>query len=206
MPDAKIDVAMHTFHSPAFESVVSEAIEFLEASPTESLPPASKFTGAGVYALYYKGPYPLYQKIATNNQVGCNQPIYVGKAVHPGWRTGRATAEEPTPALFKRLREHAHSIDQGSELSHHEFRCRFMILDGTESDLVSAVEAQLIRLFSPLWNSVVDGFGNHDPGKGRYQQALSEWDVLHPGRPWAERLTGLSTTNARVIEKITRLT
>ena len=81
-----------------------------------------------------------------------------------------------------------------------------MILDGIESDLVSAVEAQLIRRFSPLWNSVVDGFGNHDPGKGRYEQARSEWDVLHPGRPWAERLAGISTTEDRVAEKISRLT
>ena len=45
----------------------------------------------------------------------------------------------------------------------------------------------MIEMFAPLWNRVLDGFGNHDPGKGRYQQQRSPWDVLHPGRAWAER-------------------
>jgi len=79
-----------------------------------------------------------------------------------------------------------------------------MILDGVETDLVAAVEAQLIRDYSPFWNTVVDGFGNHDPGKGRYNQARSEWDVLHPGRPWAERLTGDSPALQDIITKIRR--
>lgn len=39
-----------------------------------------------------------------------------------------------------------------------------------------------------IWNTTVTGFGNHDPGSGRYNQARSSWDVLHPGRPWADRL------------------
>ena len=33
-----------------------------------------------------------------------------------------------------------------------------------------------------LWNSLVDGFGNHDPGAGRYKGLRPRWDVLHPGR------------------------
>jgi hypothetical protein len=77
-----------------------------------------------------------------------------------------------------------------------------MILEGATSDLVVPVEAELIRRYAPLWNSVVDGFGNHDPGKGRYNQARSEWDVLHPGRPWAERLTGESPRLEDVIAKV----
>lgn len=35
-----------------------------------------------------------------------------------------------------------------------------------------------------------DGFGNHDPGKERISGMLSSWDTLHPGRAWAERMTG----------------
>ncbi len=31
-------------------------------------------------------------------------------------------------------------------------------------------------------NKIIDGFGNHDPGKGRYNQLRSRWDKLHPGR------------------------
>jgi hypothetical protein len=80
-----------------------------------------------------------------------------------------------------------------------------MILSGVEGDLVVPVEAELIRRYRPLWNTVVDGFGNHDPGAGRYNQARSEWDVLHPGRLWAERLTGESPRREDVIAKIRRL-
>jgi hypothetical protein len=35
---------------------------------------------------------------------------------------------------------------------------------------------------------VLDGFGNHDPGRGRYDQQKSAWDVIHPGRQWAGKL------------------
>ena len=77
-----------------------------------------------------------------------------------------------------------------------------MILDAIESDLIVPVEAEMIRRYTPLWNSVVDGFGNHDPGSGRYNQAKSEWDVLHPGRSWAERLTGESPRLEEVLRKI----
>ncbi len=35
---------------------------------------------------------------------------------------------------------------------------------------------------------MLDGFGNHDPGAGRYNQQRSPWDVIHPGPPWAQKL------------------
>lgn len=56
--------------------------------------------------------------------------------------------------------------------------------------------------YTPLWNTVVDGFGNHDPGADRYNQARSEWDALHPGRPWADRLTGASPSLEHVMAKV----
>jgi hypothetical protein len=77
-----------------------------------------------------------------------------------------------------------------------------MILAGIESDLVVPVEAELIRRFKPLWNTVLDGFGNHDPGSGRYNQAKSSWDILHSGRPWVERLTGESQNIEAVVARI----
>ena len=185
------DFNLHVFHSPQFQSVVDEAVRFFTATPVHRLPPPSRFIGAGVYGLYYVGDYELYTKIAELNRQTCVQPIYVGKAVPSGWRMARATDSE-TPVLYQRLREHTRSIQQATNLKIDDFRCRFMVLGGTESDLVVPVEAVLIRRYRPLWNSVVDGFGNHDPGKGRYNQAKSEWDVLHTGRMWAERLTGES--------------
>jgi hypothetical protein len=60
---------------------------------------------------------------------------------------------------------------------------------------IALAETLLITHFQPLWNVLVDGFGNHDPGKGRRHQARSDWDVLHPGRPFAEKLAdGNKTT------------
>jgi len=131
----------------------------------------------------------IRSKLSNLNQQDCKYPIYVGKAVPPGWRTGRVGISE-TPDLYNRLREHSRSLQQAENLQNTEFQCRFMILNDVESDLVVPVEASLIRHYKPLWNMIVDGFGNHDPGSGRYNQAKSEWDVLHPGRVWAERLTG----------------
>jgi len=49
-------------------------------------------------------------------------------------------------------------------------------------------ENLLIAMFHPVWNRVLDGFGNHDPGERRKNQRRSPWDVLHPGRPWANKL------------------
>ncbi len=67
--------------------------------------------------------------------------------------------------------------------------------------MISTVEAAMTRKYNPLWNSQIDGFGNHDPGKGRYEQAKSEWDVLHPGREWANRLKGNQPDENKVKEK-----
>jgi hypothetical protein len=49
-------------------------------------------------------------------------------------------------------------------------------------------ESLLIEKTKPLWNVVVDGFGNHDPGSGRHNQQVSSWDTIHPGRQWVKKL------------------
>ena len=183
-----VDVKLHTFRSPKFASVVREAILFFENTPIQPLPPAESFFGVGVYSLYYKGNFPLYSHITSANLERLTTPIYVGKAVPPGWRTARKSSETKSRTLYLRLREHKRSVEQATNLDSADFFCRFMILTGTESDLITAIEAQLIRRYTPLWNCAVDGFGNHDPGGGRYDQARSEWDVLHPGRSWVDRL------------------
>jgi hypothetical protein len=195
------DYRLHVFRSPQFQSVVGEAIEFFDNTPMHRLPLPDTFAGTGVYGLYYGGDYELYAEISCVNKRDCVQPIYVGKAVPPGWRTARPQETEAA-VLYGRLQEHARSIRQAQDLQVDDFSCRFMILEGATSDLVVPVEAELIRRYKPLWNSVVDGFGNHDPGKGRYNQARSEWDVLHTGRSWAERLTGESPHLENVMAKV----
>jgi hypothetical protein len=199
----QFDYRLHVFQSPQFQSVVEEAIEFFSGTPVHELPPLSSFVGSGVYALYYLGDFNLYAGVTNLNRETPRQPIYVGKAVPPGWRTARSRGTD-TPVLYRRLQEHARSIQQVANLEIDGFRCRFMILGGIEGDLVVPVEAELVRRYVPLWNSVVDGFGNHDPGSGRYNQARSEWDVLHPGRLWAERLTGESPRQEAIVEEVLR--
>ncbi len=199
--DTKFDYTAHVFRSPRFRSVVDEAVEFFAQTPLQTLPPSTRFVGGGVYALYYVGEYELYSRLSEFNRKNCTYSIYVGKAVPPGWRTGRARSSV-TPDLYQRLREHTRSLRQAEKnVQVDEFRYRFIILNDVESDLVVPVEANLIRQYKPLWNMIVDGFGNHDPGSGRYNQAKSEWDVLHPGRPWAERLTGVAPTLDEIIVK-----
>jgi hypothetical protein len=77
-----------------------------------------------------------------------------------------------------------------------------MILEGGESDLIGTVEAALIRSYKPIWNSLIDGFGNHDPGSGRYEQAMSDWDVCHPGRSWAKKCKGKHNTKSKLLKSI----
>jgi len=105
-------------------------------------------------------------------------------------------------SLYSRLREHARNIKETENLKIDDFVSRIMILEGQESNLISTVESELIRRSSALWNSVIDGFGNHDPGSGRYNQSPSEWDILHPGRKWAARLSGKPPSMKTILRKI----
>ncbi len=66
-----------------------------------------------------------------------------------------------------------------------DFYCRYLT---TDDIWIPLAEAVLIETFRPAWNKLLDGFGNHDPGKGRYQQQRSPWDTIHAGRAWADRL------------------
>jgi hypothetical protein len=178
--------------------------EFMLSAPVEEIPP-EPFLGAGIYAIYYSGSLDLYQPISQKNKNGRYQcPIYVGKAVPPGARKGGFGLDtDPGPSLFKRLAEHADSIRQTSNLSLKDFHCRYLVVDDI---WIPLAESLLIEMFSPLWNLVIDGFGNHDPGAGRYNQQKSPWDVLHPGRAWAEKLlknrVDLEEIKAKVKESI----
>ncbi len=184
----KFDPSQHIFHSPSFQHVVDEAVLFFASTPLHRLPPVKRFVGSGVYALYYIGVTGIYAPLGKRNKAEIAQPIYIGKTNPTGWRTGRQlSADSREPKLFNRLREHAKSIESVRDqknLDIDDFVCRFMILIDEEASLIGAIEASLISRYSPLWNRNIDGFGNHDPGRGRYNQARSEWDILHPGRNW----------------------
>jgi len=47
-------------------------------------------------------------------------------------------------------------------------------------------ESLLIDRYEPIWNKLIDGFGNKALGGPRQkEQQKSMWDVLHPGRAGA---------------------
>ncbi|MEB3357221.1 MAG: Eco29kI family restriction endonuclease [Synechococcales bacterium] len=191
----------HIFRSSIFQQVVSEVIEFALTTPAQPLPPPKAFEGAGIYLLYYTGAFPPYDLVAQSNRRALSMPIYAGKAVPSGWRQARS-ATSASSALYRRLKEHAFSIKAAENLEVVDFQCRFAILEGEESSLITAVEAATIRRYRPLWNSVIDGFGNHDPGINRYGQILAGWDTLHPGRSWEKKWQGRRPDYTKLVESI----
>jgi Eco29kI restriction endonuclease len=163
-------------------SIVSKLLH----QPPDEIPP-SRFPGAGIYLIYYTGGFAPYAKIsAANLKNKYAQPIYVGKAIPAGGRKGLEGFDVPHGhVLFSRIKEHADSIKVAKNLSLSDFRCRWLVVDEV---FIPLGESLLINHFKPLWNVIVDGFGNHPPGAGRVGGKKPAWDVLHPGRVWADRL------------------
>jgi hypothetical protein len=146
------------------------------AIPMEQI---AMFGGAGIYAIFYSGTDPLYAPIADTLT-----PIYVGKAVPAGSRTGRTSSNIVLP-IRDRIMEHANSVRQAPSLALGDFSFRYLV---TEEMFIGLAERVMINSLKPLWNRVVDGFGNHGQGGGRNEQVCSRWDTLHPGRPAPELL------------------
>jgi hypothetical protein len=157
----------------------------------EKLPPLN-FPGAGLYVLYYTGAFEAYRKISEPNKKNrFIQPIYVGKAIPKGGRKGLEGFDVPQgQALSRRLKEHSDSIKVAKNLKLDDFRCRWLVVDEV---FIPLGESLLISHYKPLWNAVVDGFGNHPPGSGRSQGKKPMWDILHPGRLWADKLEAAMT-------------
>jgi len=175
------------FNPLSKESLGRSLTEAFLKSAIHPLPPSERFPGAGVYALYYSGGLPIYKELADRNSVSeLPTPIYVGKAVPSGSRKGGADFDAATGfALNARLRSHAESIRQTVDLDVGDFQCRYLIVDDV---WIPLAESLLIGKFRPLWNLVMDGFGNNPQGKGRKDQKMPPWDIVHPGRKRAEQL------------------
>jgi hypothetical protein len=204
MKSRAFDRSEHVYTNDAFAELVKDAVRFFNGTPVHTLPPPEPFLGTGVYALYYTGKNPIYKKYAELNRLSYSFPIYVGKAVPKGWRQARVSDNQldQPKELFNRLREHSRSIAAAQGLELQDFSCRFVIFEDASSDMIGSIEAALIKLNRPLWNIAVDGFGNHDPGSGRYEQAKSDWDVIHPGRAWAEKCNGIHAEKSDILSII----
>lgn len=174
------------FNPLAMESLASSIVQQLLRNPPIPLSSIQKFYGAGLYAIYYAGGFPAYEVIREKNiNDKWSLPIYVGRAVSPGSRRGLIVGEgAKSTALYNRIREHAKSIIAAKNLDIDDFYVRWLVV---EDIWIPLGETALIRATQPVWNAVLDGFGNHDPGKGRRKGAVSPWDTVHRGRKWAEK-------------------
>ncbi len=178
---------------------VAEAMLESTALPLRNLP---RFAGAGIYAIYYKGPFPAYAELSRRNSAEFRAPIYVGKAIPEGGRKGGSETKAPSPyALHKRLKsDHEKSILKAtSTLNIDDFFCRYLVV---EDIWIALGENLLIARFRPIWNLLVDGFGNHAPGGGRGKGMRPRWDVLHPGREWADDLPARPETADQIAEEV----
>ena len=177
--------------------------EALVSQPAHALGDLKSFFGSGIYAIYYHGQHVAYGPIATPNRVEVANPtlpIYVGKAVPQGARKGKVLPD-PTrsKALFSQLQEHAESVQATATLDIADFSCRYLVVDEI---WIPLGESLMIAKFSPLWNLVVEGFGNHDPGSGRYNGLRPRWDTLHPGRGWALKCKDREETQADIAREV----
>jgi len=173
---------MQAYDPLDYENLARSVVDALLAATEESLPPSDSFTGAGVYAIYYHGDFEGYNCLVKGDP---QPPIYVGKAVPKGARKGRGNIEGGHE-LYQRLKQHSKSIIEAENIQAKDFTCRYLVVVPV---WVTLAERFLIEHYKPVWNLAIDGFGNHDPGAGRRSMKRPRWDILHPGRPWAARLT-----------------
>lgn len=183
---------MREYNPLSLDELGRNAVRALMEYPTDALLPSEAIAGAGVYTLHYAGPFRAYANLD-------DEPIYVGKADPPGRRQGRAAASQSVTTLYQRLAHHARSIDAAENLNLADFSSRWLVLDPV---WIGLTEQVLIAEYRPLWNVVVDGFGNNDPGRGRRNQRRSQWDTLHPGREWATLLQDRGETQTQILAAV----
>ena len=179
----------HREYNPLdYENLTKNCVlELMQRGPF-TLPLTERFGGAGVYALFYTGAFEAYEAIRSPD---ASRPIYVGKAEPAGGRTG-IMRQRQSRALFARIAQHTGSIDDAQNLRIGDFLCRFLVVTPL---WITMAERFLIEHYRPVWNLCLDGFGIHDPGRGRHQGEISWWDSIHPGRAFAANLRQTRTSD-----------
>lgn len=172
------------------------------ARPLVKFEQLGRFAGAGIYALYYAGDFEPYGFLKASLSTPNPRPIYVGKAIPKGGRTGGLRTDDlKTTALSGRLKKHARSIRNVENLNVDDFLVRYLIVDDV---WIPLGENMLIESYQPVWNKVVAGFGNNPLGSGRKDQKVSLWDILHPGRIFDVDLDRQSATQDELANRVTR--
>jgi hypothetical protein len=174
----------------SYENLGESIARALEDRPVVPLADLPRFDGVGIYALYYKGDFPAYAPLANaNREHDGSWAIYVGRKDADNARKGdpdqRTLKEGAKRGLWDRINKHRQSINLAENLDINDFSVRFLVVAPV---WVSLAEIISIRDNTPVWNSLLDGFGNHSPGGGRSNMQRPKWDMVHPGRLWAAKL------------------
>lgn len=186
--------------NPLQLDILSQNLQLaLDRRPRVRFPPPERFEGAGLYALYYKGPLDLYSELSSREI-----PIYVGKAEAGNSSYGNSS-DETSPKLYDRIAKHARSVrevtDGNGNLALKHFDVRYLLLDDV---WIVLGERALLRAYAPvLWNTLMPGFGANEPGTAR-KNARSIWDTMHPGRPRAGGICNRRFTRSEMTERIRR--
>lgn len=178
---------------------VANAMMLMEPLPLAAIP---NQRGAGIYAIYYAGDFEPYQLLSELNSgpQGPEYPIYVGKAIPEGGRTGLGLSDgESTFVLRNRLRIHQRSVVAAENLNLDHFSLRLLTV---EPIFIPLGETMLITQTGPLWNTIVPGFGSNAPGLGREAGRKSVWDTLHPGRSHSANLPSRAESPARIAQDV----
>ncbi|MDN8577941.1 Eco29kI family restriction endonuclease [Corynebacterium sanguinis] len=193
---------MPAFDPLDYENLGASISRALDEQPVQRLDELETFDGAGVYALYYVGDFPAYAQLSeVNRELPGNWAIYIGKAEAENARKGEPNQAflQVGPKLYNRIKTHRKSIEQSSNLDVGDFLFRALPVAPTWVPLAEVIS---IRMHQPVWNKIVDGLGNHDPGKGRRDGMRPRWDTLHPGRPWAEKLAERKESTETIMSEI----
>lgn len=191
---------MEVFNPLDMENLAASIVAKITGMDPLPLKELERFNGVGIYALYYRGDFPAYGYFSRTVDPADWEPIYIGKASPPGGRRGLTTVVN-SPALFKRLSDHAKSINSAINLDIADFYVRWLVM---EEFWIPLGESAMIRRHRPLWNTLLDGFGNHAPGGGRKKGAKTRWDTVHPGRPWADEHPPNTFTSSQLEEEMLR--
>ncbi|WP_169313862.1 Eco29kI family restriction endonuclease [Stackebrandtia nassauensis] len=173
--------------------------EKLEEQSPHPFPPG-RFLGAGLYAIYWVGDFPLYAPLRDSNV-----PVYVGKA-EAGSSSYGYEPDYGTDKLWERIDKHARSVSEvemssDATISRADFRVRFLSL---EDAWIVLGERALFREYRPvLWNAIMNGFGSNPPGGAR-KNARSVWDTIHPGRARAGEWPNRSFTKDEMLSFVER--
>lgn len=190
-----IAVPKNVFDPSTPEVAAWTVVLALIAQPRVKLAEVIPEYGAGVYALYYTGDHPFYASVSRTET-----PIYVGKA-DPARGAGRDVRTHED-SLTRRLLDHKRQIRMAEDYSRtdpaallaagahpllvEDFECRKLVC---AAGVQLMAEGRLIDLFRPLWNSDFDvAYGVSKHGDRQRKHPKSPWDVLHPGRAWADGL------------------